>query len=188
MVGRVYPVMTYLCRIDKHPTGECPCCKRGVRETLCHFQSVCQLFQANRIAAHRDIARATVAAMKDLRLQGWTFHYETTLKNLPFEFAWASPGEKAEQQDRRPDGVAYNEMEGVVIFLEFTRAMDNPDNMERALQEKGEQYKAAMAALERAQRRRATKHTPGITSISTAPLIFGVRGTVMMDTAREALQ
>ena len=27
-----------------------------------------------------------------------------------------------------------------------------------------------------------------ITSISTAPLIFGVRGTVMMDTAREALQ
>ena len=89
--------------------------------------------------------------MKDLQLPGWFFYYETTIKNLPFKFTWASPGEEAEQQDRRPDGVAYNEVEGVVIFLEFTRAMDNPDNMERALQEKGKQYKEVMEALERAQ-------------------------------------
>lgn len=187
MVGRVYPVMTYLRQIDKHPTGECPWCKGGVRETLCHFQSECKQFRANRTLAHHDIARATVAALKDIRLPGWKFYYETTMKDLPFEFAWSSLDEEVEQQDRRPDGVAYNEMEGTVIFLEFTRAMDNPDNMLRALADKGEQYVEAVAALERAQRRRATRHLPRIQSVSTAPLIFGVRGTVLMTTAREAL-
>ena len=29
MAGRVYPVMSYLRRIDKHPTGECPWCGGG---------------------------------------------------------------------------------------------------------------------------------------------------------------
>ena len=52
MTGRVYPVMTYLRRIDKHPTGECPWCNDGTRETLCHFQSECTHFKANRTLAH----------------------------------------------------------------------------------------------------------------------------------------
>ena len=73
------------------------------------------------------------------------------------------------------------------MFLEFTRTMDNPDNMQEACQAKGLQYQEAMAALDRAQRRAATKHPTTIRIISTAPLIFGVRGTVLFEEAREGL-
>ena len=51
------------------------------------------------MAAHNDIARATLAAMKDLKLKGWQFYYETKLKDLPFKFAWDSEQEQEEQQD-----------------------------------------------------------------------------------------
>ena len=153
MAGRVYPVMSYLRRIDKHPTGECPWCGGGEIETLAHFQSQCGQFTANRTAAHNDIARATLAALKDMRLPNWRFYYETTLDELPFKFKWADAAEEEEQCKRRPDGVAWNEVEGRVVFLEFTRAMDNPDNIRDALEAKGVQYAAAERALERAQRR-----------------------------------
>jgi hypothetical protein len=192
MTGRVYPVMSYLRRIDKHPTGACPWgCKDAdgmpARETLGHFQSMCKQFRKNRTAAHHAIARATVAAIKDMRLQNWKIFYETPMSELPFKFKWASALEEAEQANRRADGVAWNEVNGQVMFLEFTRAMDNPDNMSAALETKGDQYKEAVRALERAQRCRQTKHPTSIIYISTAPLIFGVRGTVLMDEARAAL-
>ena len=190
MTGRVFPVHSYLRRIDKHPTGDCPWCGAGVTETLGHFQSVCPQFQLNRTAAHHAIARATVAALKDLRLPQWKIFYETELQNLPFRFKWASPWEEQEQAARRPDGVAWNETMGQVVFLEFTRAMDNPDTMATALQVKGQQYAQAMRALEDAQRPRAYKHQgpSRITSITTCPLIFGVRGTVLIEEARTGLQ
>ena len=188
MTGRVFPVMSYLRRIDKHPTGDCPWCGAGVRETLGHFQSECPQFALNRTTAHHDIVRATIAALKDFTLPQWTFFYETPLHQLPFKFAWASAQEEAAQKDRRPDGVAYNELEGKVIFIEVTRAMDNPDTMSAALERKGMQYSVAMEALRRAQRRRALRHTPTITTVTTAPLIFGVRGTVIYTEAREALE
>jgi hypothetical protein len=188
MVGRVYPVMSYLRRIDKHPTGDCPWCGSGVRETLGHFQSVCPQFRLNRTSAHHDIAKATVAKLKDMRLEGWKFYYETTFENLPFKFAWASEVEERKQKDRRPDGVAWHEVEGTVLFLEFTRAMDNPDNMSEALVKKGHQYDAAVKALVKAQSSRVLKHSSRIASVTTAPLIFGVRGTVLLDEAREALR
>ena len=187
MTGRVYPVMTYLRRIDKHPTGECPWCDDGTRETLCHFQSECKQFKKNSTLAHNDIARATMAAIKDMKLPNWQFFYETALEDLPFQFRWANEVEEARQRRRRPDGVAWNEVLGEVMFLEFTRAMDNPDNMSAALARKGHQYDAAVAALLRAQTRRATRHSSHIAKVSTAPLIFGVRGTVMIDEARTAL-
>ena len=179
--------MSYLRRIDKHPTGDCPWCGSGVRETLGHFQSVCPQFQLNRTTAHHDIAKAVVAKMKDIRLDGWKIYYETTLDDLPFKFAWANAREEEEQRRRRPDGVAWNEVEGKVVFLEFTRAMDNPDNMSEALVNKGRQYEAAMAALRRAQNLRALRHSSRISAVVTAPLIFGVRGTVMVNEAREVL-
>ena len=188
MAGRVFPVMSYLHCIDKHPTGDCPWCGVGVTETLCHFQSECGQFTANRMDAHNAIARATMASLKDLKLPGWRFYYEQQLKELPFKFAWASREEELEQQARRPDGVAWNELEGKVIFLEFTRAMDNPDNMAAALERKGQQYVVAMDALRRAQDRRDTRHKIRIGQVSTAPLIFGVRGTVLINDARSSLQ
>ena len=61
--------------------------------------------------------------------------------------------------------------------------MDNPDNMREACQAKGLQYREAMAALDRAQQLAATKHPTTIRIISTAPLIFGVRGTVLFEEA-----
>lgn len=190
MTGRVFPVYSYLRRIDKHPTGECPWCGAGVVESLGHFQSVCPQFRLNRTAAHHAIARATVAALKDLRLPQWKIFYETELRDLPFRFKWASPGEEQEQAERRPDGVAWNEMSGTVIFLEFTRAMDNPDTMAAALAEKGQQYAQAMRALQDAQRSREHRHQgpSRITSITTCPLIFGVRGTVLVEEAWRGLQ
>ena len=151
MAGRVFPVMSYLRRIDKHPTGDCPWCGTGVTETLCHFQSECSQFLKNLTAAHHSIARATVSALKDLRLSGWEFCYEQMIKDLPFRFKWASDGEAREQEDRRPDGVAWHPIEGRVIFLESTRAMDNLENMVLAKEAKGAQYTIAMQALERAQ-------------------------------------
>ena len=71
MVGRVYPTMTYLRRIDKHPNGDCPWCNDGTKETLCHFQSECKHFRKNRTLAHHAIAKATLAALKDMQLGNW---------------------------------------------------------------------------------------------------------------------
>ena len=178
MVGRVFPVNTYLRRIDKHPTGECSWCKNGKLETLAHFQSECPQFALNLTAAHHAIARAVMAYLKDLSLPNWTFYYETELQDLPFQFKWSSRAEEEEQAARRPDGVAWNPILGKVIFLEFTRAMDNPQNMVEALAAKGQQYCAAMLAVNRAN---------PLISASTAPMIFGVRGTVMVSEAREGL-
>ena len=152
-----------------------------------HFQSACPQFQLNQTAAHHDIAKATVARLKDLLLEGWKIFYETTFDDLPFKFAWATEGEEEEQRNRRPDGVAWNEVEGAVVFIEFTRAMDNPDTMSEALDRKGHQYDAAVQALIKAQRSRSTRHSSRIHSVTTAPLIFGVRGTVLLAEARESL-
>ena len=76
---------------------------------------------------------------------------------------------------------------GEVIFLEFTRAMDNPDNMVEALATKGQQYSIPMEALRRAQTMRTLRHSSHISSVSTAPLIFGVRGTVLVTEAANSL-
>ena len=129
-----------------------------------------------------------VLHLKDLRLPNWTFFYETEIQHLPFQFNWASKLEEAKQMQRRPDGVAWNPVLGKVIFLEFTRAMDNPINMAAACEAKGQQYSFAMRALRKAQEPGQRKReSVAIASVSTAPLIFGVRGTVMMDVATEAL-
>lgn len=55
--------------------------------------------------------------------------------------------EEQQQAGRRPDGVAYNPILWQVIFLEFMRAMDNPENMAAANQAKGRQYAVPMRAL-----------------------------------------
>ena len=117
MVGRVFPVNTYLRRIDKHATGDCSWCGKGVKETLAHFQCGCPQFADNRTAAHHLIARAVVASLKDQRLANWTFFYETEIRDLPFQFKWASKFDERKQMERRPDGVAWNPVLGKVIFF-----------------------------------------------------------------------
>lgn len=179
MVGRVFPVNTYLRRIDKHPSGDCSWCGKGVQETLAHFQCGCPQFEKNRTAAHHLIARAVVASLKDLNLANWTFFYETEIKDLPFKFDWTSPAEERQQMTRRPDGVVWNPVLGKVIFLEFTRAMDNPKNMALACATKGRQYLVPMRAAQRANL---------LYTVSTSPMIFGVRGTVLMTEAAEGLK
>ena len=94
------------------------------------------------------------------------------------KFKWANPAEEEEQRTRRPDGVVWNSVDNVILFLEFTRAMDNPDNMSAALERKGGQYNIAVEAARRANL---------LYTVATAPLIFGVRGTVLLDEARDAL-
>ena len=89
-------------------------------ETLAHFQSDYPQFVKNCTLAHHTLTRAVVAYLKDMQLKYWTFFYETDIKDLPFEFTWASEAEAAEQRDQRPDGVAWNWALETDIFLEFT--------------------------------------------------------------------
>ena len=80
-------------------------------------------------------------------------------------------------------------MLGKVIFLEFTRAMDNPDNMAAACEAKGKQYRIPLRALMKAQEPgRRKRGALAVASATTAPLIFGVRGTVLMDVAASSLE
>ena len=177
LVGRTFPVNSYLHRIGKHPSGDCPWCP-GVRETITHFQSCCPEFAENRTAAHHAIARATVSAIKDLRPKGWEIFYETPLSSLPVPFQWADESEQLQEQDRRPDGVAYHKVSGQLVFLEFTRSMDHPHTLAAALQVKSSQYAAAERAAMRAQRSK-DYFDRTVVHASTAPFIFGVRCSVL---------
>ena len=112
--------------------------------------------------------------------------YETTFLDLPFPYKWASVAEGATQLRRRPDAVAWNPHSKTLLLLEFTRAMDKPDTMEAALQAKGQQYTAAVHAIRAAQRERGTDRT--IESVATVPLIFGVRGSVLLTEALAGLR
>ena len=182
LVGRVFPVNSYLRRIDKHPTGHCPWCP-GVVETITHFQSECPQFADNRTAAHHSIARAVMGALKDCQPKNWEFHYEHTIDSLPLEFRWASPREKRKQLPRRPDGVARNTATGTVLFLEFTRCMDHAHSLKAAVERKEVQYAEAVSAFERASR-----HRGGNALAFCVPLVFGVRGSVAWETAMGALE
>ena len=179
MVGRVLPTNSYLHRIHKHPTGHCPWCKQGVRETMTHFMSTCPQFRTNRTAAHHAIVRATVAALKEQRPHGWEFFYETPFDDMPLHFDWASEYEAFKQGRRRPDCIAVNRHAKKVIFLEFTRAMDHFHTMPRAHECKSKQYTTAVAALRRA----LPDHR-----VTTAPMVFGVRGSVLHTAAVEELR
>ena len=178
MVSRVLPINSYLHRIKKHPTGNCPWCA-GQRETMTHFMSQCKQFAKSRTAAHHAIVRATVAALREEKPAGWKFHYETPFSKLPFEFEWASERERRKQCDRRPDCIAYEPSSKRVLFLEFTRAMDHPHTMPTALECKTHQYDAAVRALRRAN--------PALT-VRTVPLVFGVRGSVLYADAKSELR
>jgi len=184
LVGRVFPVNTYLRRIDKHPNGHCHWCK-GVRETITHFQSCCPQFQDNRIAAHNSIARAVMGALAGAQLADWQFFYETPFSQLPFEFAWTAE-EREEQENRRQDGVAWNLVSKIVLFLEFTRCMDHPHTLKEAVERKASQYDAAVDALFRAQER--ARYDDKLQHIVTLPLVFGVRGSVAYEAACESLK
>ena len=190
LVGRVFPVNSYLRRIDKHPTGACPFgCKdetgTPVRETITHFQSCCPQFEDNRTAAHHAIAKAVMGALAESQLQGWEFFYETPFDQLPFDFEWTDE-ERERQQHRRPDGVALHRDDQVVLFLEFTRCMDHPHTMQAAIERKEHQYDAAVEALRRAQNR-LTRANKTAVIIRTVPMVFGVRGAVAYSEACEGL-
>lgn len=119
-----------------------------------------------------------MAAMKDARPKHWQFFYETPLSALPVPFAWADDDEAIKEADRRPDGVAYNSLTQQLVFLEFTRCMDHEHTLQAALAVKSHQYDAAIQAALRAQ-----ADTPydqrTVKTVTTAPFIFGVRGSVM---------
>ena len=184
-VCHILPLNGYLHRIEKHPTGECPWCP-GERESQMHFHCECNEFESNRTGAHHAIARAVISSLREHNPKGWKFWYETPFSQLPFTFEWESAEEEAEQQNRRPDGVAYNEIERTVIFLEFSRPMDQERNLYAAQHRKSTQYEAAERALRRAERR-----TPylqrAIRDASSIPVVVGVRGSVLYDQIFPAL-
>ena len=184
LVGRVFPVNTYLRRIDKHPTGMCPWCK-DQRETITHFQSCCPQFADNRTLAHHHIARAVMGALAGAKIPQWTFFYETPFNQLPFQLKWTE-AEKEAQEKRRPDGVAWNAVTKTAVFIEFTRCMGHPHTMREALERKGHQYDEALAAVVRDQGCTPLQQRQVLTA-STLPLIFGVRGGLAYAEACESL-
>ena len=119
-----------------------------------------------------------VAALKEARPVGWEFHYETPFAKMPFTFEWASEYEEVKQINSRPDCLAYNPSTKQVLFLEFTRAMDHVHTMPAAHACKTKQYDAAVRALK--------KGNPSF-MIRTAPLVFGVRGSVLYTPATSEL-
>lgn len=184
LVGRVFPVNTYLRRIDKHPTGMCSWC-RDQRETIGHFQSCCPQFAENRTLAHHGIAKAVMGALAGAQIKGWHFMYETPFNKLPFKLEWLEE-EREAQENRRPDGVAWHPESKTALFIEFTRCMDHPHTLAEAVERKGHQYDEAVAAVYRAQARQQGVER-AVLNASTIPLVFGVRGSVAYDVAREGL-
>ena len=151
-----------------------------------HFHSECPHFEPNRTAAHHLIAKSIISALRGFNPKGWTFWYETSFRNLPFTFEWRSETEESEEQDRRPDGVAFNEAEGIIAFLEFSRPMDQENNMRAAQERKSDQYLAAEKAIRRAANRIPWKDRK-VKTVSTLPLLVGVRGSVNHYEAVQAL-
>eukprot|EP00961_Rhodomonas_salina_P215359 2908711-Rhodomonas_salina.1 len=83
-------------------------------------------------------------AIKDLHLKHWQIYYETPLQSLPVPFSWLDEAERTKEEDRQPDGVAFNTLTKELFFLECTCAMDHPHNLTlRALGVKSTQYSAA---------------------------------------------
>jgi ribonuclease HI len=191
LVGRVFPVNTYLRRIDKHPTGACPFGCKGpdgqpARETIGHFQSCCPKFAENRTLAHHGIAKAVVGALAGAKIAQWKFYYETPFSKLPFQLQWTDE-EREGQEKRRPDGVAWNATTKTALFIEFTRCMDHPHTMRDALERKGTQYDEALAAVARDHRQTPLTQQQ-VRVARTMPLIFGVRGGIAYAEACKELE
>ena len=175
-VCHILPLNGYLHRIEKHPTGDCPWCP-GTRESQMHFHSECSEFEPHRTAAHHAIAKATISALRELNPQGWQFWYETPFEQLPFEFEWESEEEAATEHRRRPDGVAWHAVDKCLIFLEFSRPMDQQDNLYVSLARKERQYDEAVAAVRRKERGVSLLHRK-VREVATLPIVVGVRGSV----------
>eukprot|EP00961_Rhodomonas_salina_P279525 3776014-Rhodomonas_salina.1 len=58
MVGRVFPVQSYLKRVGLAPTAACQWCGKDVKETQDHFMSVCPTFEKHRTKVHNKIVAA----------------------------------------------------------------------------------------------------------------------------------
>ena len=91
-----------------------------------------------------------MGALAGAQIKEWKFFYETPFNQLPFQLEWTAE-EKAQQEIRRPDGVAWHAETKTALFLEFTRCMDHPHSLEEAVTRKGHQYDEAIEAVFRAQ-------------------------------------
>ena len=74
-----------------------------------------------------------------------------------------------------------------LLFLEFSRPMDQQDNLYAALERKESQYDAAVAAIRRAQTSVQACNRP-ISAVSTKPFLVGVRGSVPYVDARYEME
>eukprot|EP00961_Rhodomonas_salina_P129869 1749160-Rhodomonas_salina.1 len=83
MVGRVYPVQSYLKRVGLAPNNHCPWCRQAKHETLEHFLSDCKHFWKHCTKVHNDISAAVLDQLRTLKPQGWEFLPKTELCKLP---------------------------------------------------------------------------------------------------------
>ena len=74
-----YPVTSYLHRIGKANSKQCPYCSSGQDETLSHFLSVCPRFHDARTAAHNQIRGQLSASLRKSLPNGWMQLEETRM-------------------------------------------------------------------------------------------------------------
>eukprot|EP00961_Rhodomonas_salina_P153315 2063963-Rhodomonas_salina.3 len=157
-------------------------------KTLEHFLSDCKHFSKHSTKVHNNIISAVLDQLLTLKPQGWEFLPETELCKLPqsIPFQWDSPEEERKEQQHRPNITAWPEhaADWIVLFLEFTRATNKPDNMDRAKAAKGSQYYAVVCAINNAA------DVPGTEDICacTLPFTFGTLGSVLEPEAHSHLE
>jgi ribonuclease HI len=74
-----YPVATYLHRIGRAQSRQCPFCSSGQDETLSHFLSVCSRFHDARTAAHNQIRSQLSVSLRESLPAGWQLFEETPM-------------------------------------------------------------------------------------------------------------
>ena len=157
-VTGTYPVTSYLHRIGKAESKQCPYCSTGQDETLSHFLSVCPRFHDARTAAHNQIRAQLSSSLRKALSSGWRCLEETPLSATGLQLRRV-PTALVQQSGRtvrsadidigsmalgrwRPDFVLVSDLHHRIAILELCRPSDV--RIERLL----EAYKGKLTTYE----------------------------------------
>jgi len=123
----IYPTASYLHRIGRAPTSDCPHCSGGARETLGHFAGECPRFHDARTSAHNQSWSAISSVLSSM-LPAWELCWETSMSACGLELSPASfrSGDAPHTTcvtagSLTPDGVAVHRTLRKILILEFCR-------------------------------------------------------------------
>jgi len=143
----IYPTASYLHRIGRAPTSDCPHCSGGARETLGHFAGECPRFHDARTSAHNQSWSAISSVLSSM-LPAWELCWETSMSACGLELSPASfrSGDAPHTTcvtagSLTPDGVAVHRTLRKILILEFCRpAHGSSPSLQAAWTRKREKY------------------------------------------------